>query len=553
MRTRWDQSNEWPSAGRVLRLLTAVAASAALAAGINAAAQPAADPGAAPTGGIIGGTATWDIELVREYIKKQHEVDMAAEPQPYPGQAMLAQVNPEFALRINALMAVYQAHGGTDLGLVPRTGGLRTAQQQADLYRKCRRIQTGANGQPVGDGSQKAHYEVIPQAQRTAANCPDGDTVTALWVGWHNLGVAVDFGVFQNGKYVNDPLPQTEAWRYMVDAGADLGLVWGGWFPWDPAHFEWHPKLTGPETVPGEVSGTALRDDQVHPGYLWQLAETVFQWSHDPANPQSDTLWARQFGVDGNWVVLKKQRTIAGRQDGEWSGTWASFDPPIRLFPAYIPTVALSRNESTWPDDAKWRGQSQVTTRSHYRHVSSDGSISTQDFEESGRFIYRPDLRMTDLQKEAIAAIGQHTGMAPQYTWLKDNSVYSIELRVEPVEAGEASMQTITLRNRDQDSDGYTDDASSEREGWLQPSIYLPFSWNRDTGQVGLQDKWMWVDHIESVFRPREKSVGDAGQVLVVSGQLPDGAWDQEEPTSWPEENPKPDGHVEPTDGFLRP
>ncbi len=180
------------------------------------------------TGGAarLSGKATWDMELVREYVKKAYQVDVPPQPAPWRNQNMAGHLNGEFVKRLNALMAIYEALGGnTNLGIESPTGGLRSAQDQFKLFKKCRRIRQDMHLQPVGDGSKESDWEEIPRAERTgeglvsqqakigggtvtfekhgpiedcgvkwAHQMPNGDviqstfgTVTEAWVSWHNL------------------------------------------------------------------------------------------------------------------------------------------------------------------------------------------------------------------------------------------------------------------------------------------------------------------------------------------------------------------------------
>jgi hypothetical protein len=98
---------------------------------------------AAPSGGSSGlsGTASWPMELVREYVKKEYQVDVPLQPAPWRNQDMAARLNGEFVKRLNAVMAIYQALGGdTNLGIESLSGGLRSADDQITLFKKCRRI-----------------------------------------------------------------------------------------------------------------------------------------------------------------------------------------------------------------------------------------------------------------------------------------------------------------------------------------------------------------------------------------------------------------------------
>ena len=70
--------------------------------------------------------------------------------------------------------------------------------------------------------------------------------------GWHNVGLALDFGVLLNGVYQKDD--RAGLYRKCGHIGEALGMRWGG--NWDAdniinepgendlGHFEWHPGMT---------------------------------------------------------------------------------------------------------------------------------------------------------------------------------------------------------------------------------------------------------------------------------------------------------------------
>jgi len=540
-----------PSGTWVSRLCpVALFALCALPAALAQAQDPEPEPEIGP---YIEGTAAWDAELVRSYFRKFQEVDIGAGTPDYPGRAMLDDLNPEFGRRIDVLMAVYQAHGGNDIGIAPRTGGLRSAADQLALYQQCREIRTGANGRPVGDGSRASDYQEIPAARRTAANCPAGRPVTSVWVSWHNLGVAVDFGLYVNGRYNNGPLPQvSDPWLRMVQAAADLGMIWGGWFPWDPAHFEWHPKEDSASGVAGAVSGTALTDDQIDAGYDWKLPTKLFVWYSDP-DPKEELLRVFDLNADSGWVVITKSRVIKGHGGDEWQGHWSTFDPPLRAFPIWIPAVKLVLNENAWPEDERLRSQCQMKQDMDFHTLWSDGTPSEQAVSQSGKLIYAPSVDVFDRQKEANVVVGQGGAGRQPYAWLVGNSIYTTRVSIEPVRAGDASMQTITTRGRDVGHDGYTTDDESELDGWMEPMVYMEFAWNRDTGEVGVDP--MLVANIDpNASHALQSQVRfENGGGMAVAYHLPDGAWDCPEAPEWPAENKKPDDTPSHGSGFLRP
>lgn len=70
--------------------------------------------------------------------------------------------------------------------------------------------------------------------------------------GWHNVGLAFDYGIFVNGAYQRDD--SSGLYRKCGHIGEALGMRWGG--NWDSdnitnepgendlGHLEWHPGMT---------------------------------------------------------------------------------------------------------------------------------------------------------------------------------------------------------------------------------------------------------------------------------------------------------------------
>jgi len=63
--------------------------------------------------------------------------------------------------------------------------------------------------------------------------------------GWHNFGLACDFGVFtRDGKYCGSETPDNEYFKLGLIAKS-LDCIWGGdWKFKDLGHIEWHPGFT---------------------------------------------------------------------------------------------------------------------------------------------------------------------------------------------------------------------------------------------------------------------------------------------------------------------
>lgn len=81
-------------------------------------------------------------------------------------------------------------------------------------------------------------------------------------LGWHNVGLAWDFGIFLDGRYERDD--QSGLYGLCGTIGEVLGCVWGG--RWDirpdlpgqqadSGHIEWHPGFTLQQFFAGQTGG----------------------------------------------------------------------------------------------------------------------------------------------------------------------------------------------------------------------------------------------------------------------------------------------------------
>lgn len=516
-------------------------------------------------GTFLEGTATWDMEMVREYYKREYQLDVMAEPDAFPRQEMLDRMNPDYKNRFKAAIAIYQSMGAGELGILPGPGGLRTAQMQIDLFKKCRRVKRGINGRPVGNGSERAHWEEIPAGERTAANCPDG-VVTGSWGanGWHAYGMAVDVAWFRNGIFTrsesgigNALVPDLTSplhgnkWHLTTDLVGDLGLCPGLWWSSrrkDKPHLELHPRLSHapfPEDanlprLQAGVAGTALTNDQIEAGYEWKIPEKIFIWQYNVNNPRmTQYLWVYEFIEKENWIYLKKMRTVELAGTGEWTGSWTTFEPEVRLFPTWIPTLTFRRNEKNWPDDVRRRGETRVTMEQFY-HQGSAGKFSTDRRQMTGIAHYYPDLDVKDRQKEADLKFWREAHAKEQWVALQKTSIYDVEAVIHGIEGGEAT-KTIMVKGRQTDPEGYMrNDWNRAEEGFiLSGGKGLRFAWNRDTGEVGVHDVTD-VDDLVTVFSLKPLRCSERGDCTVVSSELPRGAFDQEAPPDWPPVRKRP-------------
>jgi D-alanyl-D-alanine carboxypeptidase len=490
---------------------------------------------AAPPGGSGGlsGTASWPMELVREYVKKEYGIDVSLAAPAWRNRDMAARLNGEFVKRLDALMAIYQALGeNPDLEIEKPYGGLHSAQEQKDLYKLCRRIKRSFGlGQPIGDGSKESDWEEIPGNERTSEglqsqtghvgggtvvyekhgpldNCsmiwvrkmPNGDVyqhtgpVTDAWVSWHNIGLAADLAetvVDKKGRVYDNGLPNSVPWVKLTTIMGDLGMTWGGWWPWDPDHVEFHPQMFSAESA--GTSGQPLPDSQLRTQYTWKLPDTVFSYVVDIGNPNGDYLRVYTFGTQADGTItLKAFRTITGEQGGKWSGRWAAFDPPIPLFPAYIPTIRLGRNSHEHPEDAKFDSDTTVTAYSYSKSYWSDGKPSFDWRKHVGKVHYTLDLKMENRQFEANRAYGmsvpyykpnrsEYDRIRKLWHYLAHTSVYDLRADLSDESHGFTMQQT----GRRSDHDGYTEELDIASVASAFAIRIIEFGWDRDGGKVG--------------------------------------------------------------------
>src|SRR5438034_4276790 len=317
---------------------------------------PAAGVGTGFLQGTMGADAWWPAMVQDAMEQALHIKHFRLPPAPYPGHGakrfdkktdeMLTDINQEYARRVNVLMAVYQASGGDKrasvvepLGIAEATGGLRSLEEQHEIYKECRRLKKGGNKNKPED------WELIPPAERVgkwgaknepmwteapgmsvpvlaamprviplAPNCPvvkakkAGNVVyefmgpvTSVWQSYDNLGLAVDLverirdpDDKQKTKEAlpNDPEGGTGpgfheaamAWYNLLRAAEALGMRAGSYWrdkngrpdP-DPAHYEWHPKIHDINNAPApKTPGKALNDDQVDAGYAWKIPQKLY-------------------------------------------------------------------------------------------------------------------------------------------------------------------------------------------------------------------------------------------------------------------------------------
>ena len=525
----------------------------------TAPAQNQGSPSGASGGSFLEGAGRWDMEMVREYYKKEYQLDVKAEPDAFPRQEMLDRMNPDFKNRFKAVMAIYQSMGGGELGILPGAGGLRTAESQSNLYKKCRRMIAGT------DGQQAQHWQEIPVAERTDANCPDG-VVTGSWDGWHVYGMAVDVAWFRNGVFARSefgtgkdlrpdfasPLHQSK-WHLTTDLAGDLGLCPGLWWSErkkDKPHLELHPRLShapfpadrNSPRLNGGVAGTALTNDQIQAGYKWKIPEKVFIRRYNVNNPKlTQYLTVYEFIAKDHWIYLKKMRKVKLAGTGEWLGSWTTFEPEIKLFPAWIPALRVDRNEENSRDDVRWRGETSVVEEWYHQPVDSAGKASSDRRQSTSIARFYPDLSVKDRQKEADLKFWRDAHAKEHWVDLQKTSIYDIEVSIPALKGDDARMETIMVKGRQTDSEGYTrNDWTKAEQGIFETGIGLHFGWNRDTGEVGVHDVTN-VDDLVTVFLLKPLRCSEDGDCTVVSSQLPGGAFDKETPPDWPPIRKRPE------------
>ncbi|MEW6278011.1 MAG: hypothetical protein AB1758_05265 [Candidatus Eremiobacterota bacterium] len=519
----------------------------------------------------LSGTASWTQEcreLVCDFVRKTYHMEIAAAPQAYPTQTTAAgELNAEFVNRLNLVVALWQAHpeggaqgGGRNIGLRPGDGGLRQAEDQRRIFRRGRTLRPG------GDPNNHADYRET------------GPVVTGAWTSWHQVGLAADMTLYQNGAYVPDvspgpgrPGPQQvfvdgPAWAQARQLGMDMGMWPGAHFRRaDPAHLEWHPKYSAVwndvldfiQDHPGTQEGAAAAD--IDAGYDWTIPSTVHYFVEDhgkPGHHEVTDLVAR----DG-WLCVQAYRILYhGDQAASWAGIWVTLDPPLPLFPAYMPVHRVDLSSGSDPRDSRWRRESSFTLHA-YRQDVAGGKVTGRFYvQQSGSAKFDLFLTMEDLLKTANTEWAMRAA-APQLAAFRTNDVYSLlaNLRLAdgPEQAVSGREPTFTTLVRQVDEDGYTSDSNEACPFYLGGSFGLGMAWNRENANIGFLQK----DAQGRFALPVAESRAGDGTVARLSGTVPPGAWDEAQWPAMPPPNPRPSSSPSPTatptpsrgDGFLQP
>jgi hypothetical protein len=497
----------------------------------------------------LSGTPQWDINLVKEYCNKEYKIQIADHPRPYPHSGDLSNVTSELRKRVDALVSIYQGFGGVeDIGIVPGSGALRGPEQQKQIYLVCRRLLNGPDGHQLS-GLNVGDYVDRQGPDRNCINCRCGNDhvphpATHTLHSWHEFGLAADFGHFDHGTYRNDSaFVGTQEWAKTVVAACDLGMIPGFWWPGeqnDPAHFEWHPQLDGQSnTLPNP--GHALPDNSLHPGYKWKLPDTLYVWRKSKSNEDTNWLQVYDFGKSGDtWITLKSLRTITGKgPDGSWNGTWVSFEPPIKLFPAYIPSISLRRNESSFPEDQQYRGSTHLTMHIYKQVISTNSHYREQKLQE-GTWTYKPSITLHNMLIEATKKTAQEDPEKELFAPLRQDYIYTVHANVNGVSGAGGDFQRSW---RTEGSNGYTTDGHGVVHGStsVEPHAYVDFGWNRDTGAVGSPDTVEQVDGAKHhTYSLSANNRNQSDHVMTYSDTLPAGAFDVPQPKQDIPNNPKP-------------
>jgi hypothetical protein len=476
---------------------------------------------------------------------------------------------------------------------------LRSLEEQHEIYKECRRLKKGGNKNKPEDwelippaervGKWGAKNEpmwteapgmsvpvlvAMPRVIPLAPNCPvfkskkAGNVVyefmgpvTWVWQSYHNLGLAVDLVERirdpDNKQKTKEALPNnpeggtgqgfheaTMAWYNLLRAaealGMRAGIYWRGEQN-DPAHYEWHPKIHDINNAPApKTPGKALNDDQVDAGYAWKIPQKLYVTSSIGLSQASIDLATTVFELveDHGWIAIIRYHSVRGVKDKQWSGHWVTFDPPVRLFPAYIPTVYLKLGGR---DEPKWYGVTTMTEVSYHQN-QQNGDYKSYS-QTQGRIPYFIEGRMTDLLKKGDVATNQNNDKSnlALYSRVRDHYVYEVQAAVRIREDAKWQSQGRQVfgcgSGRDEKSEGFYRTGNN-----LMPELHL--GWDRDSGTVGYAVANVGSAPIDIVQNPVE----------TVSGNLPQGAWDSPVPPgppAWappcpapPKSSPCPPGKV---------
>jgi D-alanyl-D-alanine carboxypeptidase len=556
-----------PSAGRNLKnlLLAAWVSIGILVVWTGLAVAASAPAGAPPAGNLLQDKAVWDVKLFQAYCKVLWDTDVTEKVAPYPGQNLItSDFNPEFVKRLEAMISFYQARGHNDIGIVPGLGGFRTPAQQHEKYKE------GRVQKPNTTGTHENDW-VRPK---------DSPIVTDSWIGWHNFGLAADVCQYDGetpkvvavaGKMeITLPFKSVDWARIYEDVAPDLGFIWGGWWhvPHDPGHFEWHPNRHNPAAL----ESTGLPDPQFNDLYTSKIPDTLYMWSGDSQNSdaKAQVLYVITVAYDAHWVAVKSERRIERGKNLGWTGVWTTFDPPLRLFPGYVPTNNFHLNSSNQYMLDHFASKSTIHTTSV--NAYPDKSWLFVAYEGSARFC--PEVWIKDCETAADVQIGiasptpkpdddlkttkpklynalmaahnrqvaLQNNLIAEFAAVRDTSVYDVSASVHGIDPPKDKPYDMAFRTMNLGADGYTTGNPNEV---THPNITprgpsFSFVWVRPSGQIGLEG--LAADQ-KSEYAPMKVvslCVYANKAFMMVSPTLPSGAFDQATPPQWPKPNPKP-------------
>lgn len=537
---------------------------------------------------LLSGTATWDSTRLVRWARIQG-VSITL-PVTYPNQSMTNQLNPEFARRLDVVVAMYKAISSKEIGIVPGSGGLRTEQTQIELYRKGRKIKDSLRNNKPRDGSLqedwevrtdsnlgKPLYEQVPVLDKKGKPVLDdkgnpktkngrqigwpgewdGDqnryvTVTNAFgpEGWHAYGVAADFVEFVNGvaTWATPSTFKSAEWARASALCGQLGLRFGIWFTGalvDPPHVEWHPKLPDtPTAIPGTTNGTgtyagaavspgtALTVAQTDAGYSWKLPITIYNWTRDfESDAGLQRLEVFEFIADGGWIKLKKYREIIrnplnGATPMGWSGTWVTYDPATKFFPVFTETMYMDWEPKAYPEDAGLCASSTVTVNYYSEIAGETGGFFKEIRQKTGQAAHFPRGYVHDLLMQGWMYKWMHNPDEARWDLLRKSRIYDVSASVET----NIEIPAVDVQEKVRNIDEFGKSVDRTDTGPMSvPFFKLDFCWNRDTGAIGVLQPY--TTDRPGQYELREVRMTPSANIgSLVAPRIPQGAFDKESP-----------------------
>ena len=331
-----------------------------------------------------------------------------------------------------------------------------------------------------------------------------------------------------------------------------LGMISGRTFTFhDLGHVEWRPFLS--KAQGSGPSGQALAN--INAGYKWKFPRTVYVWSPPVKNsPDGQSLIVYIFvsvkdDHDRSWIALQSERTIGGFPPNNWAGSWVTYNPPVWLFPAYIPTESLMNY------DKLYRAVSSVVQKKYEAGSSPNGNSSKSWTESQGSLEYFPAFGIDDNKLQANVEYGfaghllskncgeSQCGAAAynkriaMYTAMHQHSYYFIyRAATQTVGPGhEVTNRWKNINHDPQNGDHIYEGNNSVQNSQLgSVSLISLTGWNRDTGAVGFMDVSCTKPYVKEVRAKMTCVAQPNGFNVTTSSKLPAGAIDEPQPPSWP-------------------